>query len=307
MRSLRRLSRFTFLTIAFLLAILVWTGFKQNSLIDSYNSIVAESERTIFFYATLREQITEGLLSRDSTSLLASATEFEKLNGRNTLMLDNYLIPSQYKLSFLKDLDLQQMVVSLRKLAEDPDDNAAALDLLSQLRQINKQFLQFDRIVNSEMRSRVMQYQKGALILMGIIIALTCFTLITLYKKSVRPLIDLAAQAENAFTDGEYALLVADKNSSEEINILLRALNRLLDSNERSHPANPPDRQREVEVSAIINEVINGLNGIINYSQLLMDYCEVERIDDKQKKMLYKIMETGEKSAAILQDGFHRD
>ena len=57
------------------------------------------------------------------------------------------------------------------------------------------------------------------------------------------------------------------------------------------------------EFSAIINEVTNGLNGIINYSQLLADYCEAENIGEEQKEILHKIINTGEKSAAILQKG----
>lgn len=105
MRSLRRLSFLTFLTTAILLAVLVFTGFRQNSLMSDYSAIVKESESTIFFYSTIREQTTEGLLSRTPTQLLAAAREIEKLQGRYTAMLDNRLIPSQYKLSFLQNLD----------------------------------------------------------------------------------------------------------------------------------------------------------------------------------------------------------
>ena len=61
MRSLRRLSGVTFLGTALLLGALVLTGFRQNSLMSDYSTIVKESESTIFLYATIREQATEGL------------------------------------------------------------------------------------------------------------------------------------------------------------------------------------------------------------------------------------------------------
>jgi len=305
MKSLRNLSRLTFAVLMILLGILVWTGFQQNRLISRYDTIVEESERIIFLYATIREQITEALLSRDSVQLVLQATEVEKFNSRYTSMLENHLIPSQYKLSFLKDLDFEQLAVSLKNLGERSDSDDNVLEIFGHLRQINKQFLQFDRIVVSEMKSKVMQYQKSALILMGIIISITCFTLVILYQKTVRPLLDLAYQGRRALTDGEFVALRAGSNSSVEVGVFVDVFNQLLDASQIESQENSRGNRREAEVHAIINEVINGLNGIINYSQLLADYCEAEKMDNEQKKILLKIIETGEKSAAILQNGFH--
>ena len=305
MRSLRRLSRITFLGTALLLGLLVLTGYRQNNLMGDYSTIVKESERTIFLYATVREQTTEGLLSRTPSPLLAAAKEFEKLHGRYTSMLDNHLIPSQYKLTFLQNLDLEQVVINLRNLAEKPDNDDLIFTILNQLRQINKQFLQFDRIVVGEMRNRVMQYQKQALILMGLIIALTCFTLIILYQKSVKPLLDLASRAEHSLSDGKFITLATEKNSSMEVKALIASFNQLLHSPRENNSADLTHDRREAEFSTIVNEVTNGLNGIINYSQLLADYFEKEELNDEQKQILYKIIENGEKSAAILQKGLH--
>jgi methyl-accepting chemotaxis protein len=304
-RSLRRLSRITFFATSCLLAILVLTGLKQNNLIDSYNNIVEESEKTIFFYATIREQTTEAILSRDPVLLLASTQEFEKLNGRYTSVLDNHFIPSQYKLSFLKDFDLELVVINLRNLAEKPNDEDLIRKVLSQLRQINKQFLQFDRIVIGEMKNKVMQYQKSALILMGIIIALTCFTLLILYQKSVRPLLDLASQATKAQENGKLVTLVTEKNCSIEIYALISSFNQLLEFCEGKSQPGLSDKIKDTDFSATVNEVVNALNGIINYAQLRTDYCETEDIGDEQKEILEKIIKTGEKGAAILQKGFH--
>lgn len=305
MRSLRRLSGVTFLGTALLLGALVLTGFRQNSLMSDYSTIVKESESTIFLYATIREQATEGLLSRDSTPLLGAAKEFEQLQGRYTAMLDNHLIPGQYKLSFLQNLDLEQVVINLRNLAEKPVNEDLILTIISQLRQINKQFLQFDRIVVSEMRNRVMQYQKRGLVLMGLIIFLTCFTLIILYLKSVKPLIDLAAQAEQALQNVTPLKLKEDKKSSVEVRALITSFNQLLQNPKEASSADLTYNRREAEFSAIVNEVTNRLNGIINYSQLLADYCEAEEVADEQKQILSKIIENGEKSAVILQKGLH--
>ncbi|MCF8057491.1 MAG: hypothetical protein K9K37_12750 [Desulfocapsa sp.] len=303
MRSLRRLSLITFFGTALLLAVLILTGFRQNSLMRAYSAIVKESESTIFFYSTIREQTTEGLLSKNRTQLLAAAREIEQLQGRYTAMLDNRLIPSQYKLSFLQNFDLEQLVVNLRNLTDNITDRALTLKIISQLRQVNTQFLQFDRIVVSEMRNKVMEYQKRGLVLMGFIVFLTSFSLIILYQKAVKPLISLADQTEQAIIAGTPLRLKNEEKSSVEVKALINSLNQLLQNPVETNSDNLTHERREAEISAIINEVTNRLNGIINYTQLLADYCETEKIGDEQKNILYKIIENGEKSAAILQKG----
>lgn len=305
MRSLRRLSAVTFLSTALLLATLIITGFSQNRLMSDYSAIVKESESTIFFYSTIREQTTEGLLSKDPTQLLAAAREIEQLHGRYTDMLDNSLIPGQYKLSFLQKIDLEQVVIHLKNMVETPSNNTLALKILSQLRQINNQFLQFDRVVLSEMKNRVMRYQKKALVLMGVIIFLTSFTLIILYKKSVKPLVNLAKQTHQALTDNTPLQLEDEKKSSVEVRTLITSFNQLLQSPKETGSNSATPSRREAEFSTIVNEVTNRLNGIINYSQLLADYCEAEKVGGEQKKILYKIIENGEKSAEILQKSLH--
>ena len=305
MRSLRSLSFITFLSTALLLGALVMTGFRQNSLMRDYSTTVKESESTIFFYATIREQATEALVSHDPTQLLSAAKEFEQFHGRYTALLESRLIPSQYKLSFLQTLDLEQVVINLKNLAKSPNNTNLSLKIIPQLRQINKQFLQFDRIVISEMRNRVMQYQKRGLVLMGLIIFLTCSTLIILYRKSVKPLMDMAAQAEQALQDSSPLQLEEEEKSSVEVRALITSFNQLLQNPTESHANDLAYNRREAEFSAIVNEVTNRLNGIINYSQLLADFCEAEGVGDEQKQILYKIITNGEKSAEILQKGLH--
>ncbi len=305
MRSLRRLSTITFLCTALLLGMLLIAGYSQNRMMDAYNTIVKQSESTIFLFSTIREQTTEALLTQNASQIQAAAREIEQLHGRYTDMLESRLIPGQYKISFLKEIDLEQVAIDLRSMAEAPTDTTQALAIVSQLRQINNQFLQFDRIVVSEMKNRVMGYQKKALVLMGLIVALTSFTLIILYKKSVKPLIILAEQSKNALVNKTPLELNDEYTSSIEVKTLISSFNHLLQLPPEAALHNDTPSPREAEFFSIVNEVTNRLNGIINYSQLLADYCEAEKVGDEQKEILYKIMENGEKSAKILQKSLH--
>lgn len=303
MRSLRNISLINFGITAALLAVLVVAGFRQNTLLHDYSVMVKESESTIFFYSTIREQTLEGLFSKNPSQLQAAARQVEELQVRYTTMLESHLIPSPFKLSFLQNLDLEQLVIDLRKLAGNATDNALLMEIVSQLRQINAQFLQFDRVIVSEMRNKVMQYQKICLILMGLIISLTSFSLIVLYQKSVKPLLSLASQAEQAVVDGTPLILNDDGKNSKDVQNLINNLNQKLTSTTGTSNSELTSSWRKAELSAIINEVINRINGIINYSQLLADHGETEKMGAEQKEILNKIIENGEKSAEILYKG----
>jgi len=303
MRSLRRLSAVTLSGTVLLLAALVLTGIHRNNLARDYSMIVQESESTIFLYTTIQDQATQGLLSRDQSQLQGAAKEFEQLQSRYVALLDNPLIPTQYKLSFLQEMDLGRVVVNLRNLAEKTTNDDLILQIVGQLRLMNKQFLQFDRIVVNGIRNRVMEYQKTALILMAMIISLTCFSLIILYLNSVKPLIALAMQAKQALMDGIPLYLGKMGGKSVEVSAVITAFNHLLQKTAKKEPDELAYKRREAEFSTIINEATNRLNGIINYSQLLADSCKEENSNDDQKQIIEKIIHNGEQCAVILRKG----
>ncbi|MBM9537457.1 hypothetical protein [Desulfobulbus alkaliphilus] len=303
MRSLRRLSVVTFSGTAFLLAVLIFIGLRHNNLAQDYSSIVQESESTIFLYTTIQDQATEGLLSRNRSQLLGAAKELEQLHSRYVALIDNPLIPTQFKLSFLQELDLGLVVVNLRNLAENTESDELILRIMGQLRHINKQFLQFDRIVVNEMRNRVMNYQKNALIVMGMIITLTIYSLIIFYSRAVKPVKIIAEQAELALKENKPLHLGKSSLKIWEIQTLTSSFNILLQQPSRKNSDNLAYRRREAEFSTIINEATNRLNGIINYSQLLNDSFDERNIDNDQKQILSKIIDHGEKCAMILRKG----
>lgn len=303
MRSLRRLSAATFAGTALLLAALVLVGFRQNNLALDYSTIVQESESTIFLYTTIQDQATQALLSRDKLQIQSAAKEFEQLQSRYVALLDNPLIQSQYKISFLQEMDLGRVVVNLRNLTEKMANDDLIMQIMEQLRLMNKHFLQFDRIVVNGMRNRVMEYQKIAMILMGTIISLVSFSLVILYQRSVKPLITLAMQTEQAILDDKPIYLGKDDGKNVEVSVIITAFNKLLQKKTKKESDDPGCSRRELEFSAIINEATNRINGIINYSQLLADSCEEESTSDDKRQILGKIIQSGEQCAVILRKG----
>jgi methyl-accepting chemotaxis protein len=266
MQSLRKFNIAIFFIIALLLAALVVTGIRKHNLAFDYSAIVQESESTIFLYTTIQDQATEALLSR----------------------------------SFIRDLDLGRVVVGLRTLAEKPANDELTLQTMAQVRHINKQFLQFDRIVINEMRSRVMEYQKIALIIMGAIVSLACFSLIVLYLKSVKPLTTLSFQIDKALQHDLPINIDNASASSVEVRSIINGINHLIQRNTPEGYDPQTLARRENEISTLINEAVNRVNGIINYTQVLMDSIASNTNEINQQELLSKIVHTGEQCAVTL-------
>jgi hypothetical protein len=116
-------------------------------------------------------------------------------------------------------------------------------------------------------------------------------------------LIDIATQAEQALVAGTPITLEKEEKSSTEIRTLATVFNQLLQKPTEESADELTHMRRESEFSAIINEATNRLNGIINYSQLLADYCETANVGGEQKQILCKIIQNGEKCAEVLRKG----
>jgi hypothetical protein len=264
---------------------------------------VQECESTIFLYTTIHDQAIQGLFSRDPAQIVGAAKEFEQLKSRYLALLDNPFIPTQYKLSFLQNLDVGQVVVNLRNLAEKPTNNELMIQIMAQLRLMNKQFLQFDRIVVNGMKNGVMEYQKAALVVMGLLISLTSLSLVLLYLHAIKPLVTLARQSEQALLDSKPLDVGKAGKGNREINTVIAAFNQVLQKDRQELPDDLALKRREAAFSAIINEATNRLNAIINYAQLLADACESEHMCGDHKQILEKIMQHGEQCAVILRRG----
>jgi signal transduction histidine kinase len=142
-----------------------------------------------------------------------------------------------------------------------------------------------------------------ALVLMGLIISLACFSLIMLYLKAVKPLIALGAQAQKALQDSSPLDLKSTGGECAEVRALVAVVNKLLQKSTKERPDALSHERREAEFSGIINEATNRLNGIINYAQLLLDDREAENYGGRNTELLEKIIKDGEQCAVVLRSG----
>jgi len=284
--------------VAVLLIFVVVLYVRQYQLTARYSSIISQSEEMIFQFSTLREQITTSLIKKEWQELATAADQFKKLHSSLLRLQENTLIPGQYRLDMARQVDLSGLAIAVKDLSSAKGDRITeSLHLQGKMRTLAEYLMQFDRIIVSQMRAKVVQFQTVMIGALGAVICMISFSLIILYKRAMLPLLRLSSQAENS--DIVYNGFIQDRDACSEIAMFTQRLNSLFENiNTISDSENNPHTDND-RFSTIINESTNLSNGIINYAQLLSDsYREVE-MGPEETKIVQHIIEAAERIARI--------
>ncbi len=294
LNSTKSIIYISFFIVGISLFLVIILGARQFQMNREYSEITVLSERTLFTFATLREQVTESLISRDYQLLKGVIPEIEELNNTITRFFDSSIIPGQYKLALTDRIDLAGLVIDLRKVGSDQDDPDSGLRIQQDLRVIGDNLFKIDRVITGQIRNSVVSFQLGIIGAMGLLISCTSFILILLYRKTIGPMFNLSRQiSSNPVEPGQ---LVCSHDVATEIIEITDSLNRIIAEQSKSNGIDLSQRHEEQEtVSRTINETANNLNGMINYAQLLLE--SESQLSEDQKRMLEQIIDSGERIA----------
>lgn len=298
MRSLKKMAYMAFAGVIILLVFVIILGIRQYRLTESYNAIITQSEEMIFQFATIREQITTSLIEKDWTKIISAADRLKNLNSTLARLQENSLIPGEYRLDMAKQLDLSGLAIASREILSSTDKTAYSLGLQNKMRLLAEYLMHFDRIIVSQTRAKVLQFQTVMIGALGAVICLLSFSLLFLHKRTMVPLFHMARQAGDSTTLAQGFTCSAD--ACIEIVEVTQAVNSLLQAEGKKQPEPAGTTQvNHQQLATILNESTNLSNGIINYAQLLTDtYQEVGR-GTEETKILQNIIDAAERVAQL--------
>ncbi len=293
MYSLRKLIWLAFLVVALLLAGIVLLGGHQYRLADAYNKVISRNERAIFHFMTIRETITEALISGNWERLDSIIGDIEKLNSELSRLKENELISAELKLALADKIDLTGLAILVRQQNGTADRVERAKKLQEQLRFISDFLMQYDRIVAGQARERIVNFQMVVIGALGLIISLASLSLILLYRNTVSPLLRLSRQVQSRETLVGIDLAQPVVREVSDLAAAIEQLGRQPQDNRQGLSG----RDAEALLAEAVNEATNGLNGIMNYAELLYDSSDQNPLSEEQKAMLQKIIDGGARIA----------
>ncbi len=297
MQSLKKTGYIAFTSVIVLLGFVIIFGIRQHQLTENYNAVITQSEEMIFQFATIREQITSSLIEKDWHKIVNAADQLKNLNSTLARFQDNSLIPGAYRLDMAKQLDLSGLAIASKEIVSNSDKTAYSLGLQNKMRILAEYLMQLDRIIVSQMRAKLVQFQTVMIGALGAVICLLSFSLLFLYKKTMVPLFQIAGQTKypevlkNGFT--------ISHDACAEIGQVIDAINALLKTGTKQPTAEGTQQIQNEQLAIILNESTNLSNGIINYAQLLADSYREVGIGGEETKILQNIIDAAERVAQL--------
>lgn len=291
--SLKRLGTLSFTTVAALLIFVIILGIRQYQLTERYTNIITQSEAMIFEFSTVREQITTALIGQQWRQVGVAAADLKNINSSLSRIQENTLIPSEYRLDLAKNADIGGIAILTKELSLTSPQLGKSLQLQNKMRSLSEYLIRFDRIIVSQMRAKVIQFQTVMIGSLAIIICLISFSLTLFYKKTMLPLFRLKQRIDDP--DLENSDLQADPSSCSELQEFTASVNDLVHRTQNGHNGPQKSLDLDEKLGKLLNENTNLANGIINYAQLLADtYREVE-IGSEETKILQSIITDAER------------
>ena len=227
-QPLRKVTFTAAIIMVLLLGTLLSLGFRQYQLLGRHEQIISQSEKLLFQFATIREQITTTLLEQRYQQLPSIVPEVEELHGKIDLIVKNANIPDEYKLSFINQVDLPGLILLLYKGA-DPEQIVAIIpELNQQTRQLGNRLMLFDRLLVNHAKRRVITFQSLVIGILALSIFLIINLLILGHRRLATPIMELAGQIRQIHQGERKDVTLTSPGGSNEITELASAFQNLL-------------------------------------------------------------------------------
>ncbi len=212
--SLKTTSYTAAIFVALILGFLLLLGSRQYKSHKEYEAIIEQNEKIIFQFATIREHITESLLENRHQQLNNITSEIENLNVNISKILQQPIIPNEYRISFAGQVDFAGIILLLRSIGSGDQPQAKIRQLNQEVRILGERLMLFDRIIVEHVKRKLVGFQNFVIGLLAIILFIVIYILLFWHGQIAMPLIDLAKQAKE-ITSGKRSAISLRKKSGE--------------------------------------------------------------------------------------------
>jgi len=299
--SLKRIfSLFTISTTCLLFLVILFAG-KQYLLYKHCETLVDSSQELLFQFTGIKEHINTSFLNKKNINNSELIIEIQGMNSRLQTILDDVLIPEEFKLALINQLDLVNITVSLRNIknSQDSPSGKEFTALSTQLRNVHAKLSSFNQLISRYTQKQLLGLHQALVGLLCIVIALVSIMLLVINKYITSPIIHYC---RTLFPD-------------ESDNISLLSLHKTIESlavvetktsTVTSH-ADATELSRLYRYSSIghllgglSHELTNISNGAINYTQALLDISNDLQLDEDSRQLLQKLFTEEKKMTRLL-------
>ena len=297
---------FTCVTVSLLFVVIFFAG-KQYFLYRHCEQLVTSSQNLLFQFTGMKEHINDTLLSRKTLNSTALIKEIKELDKELTAVLEDILIPEEFKLAFITQVDLVNITVSLRSIQNTPvpPTTTQLASLSGQLRSINSKLSGFHQLITRYTQTQLLGLHRALVGMLALIVATVSIMLLVLNRYITTPIIHYCRSLFPTKSSGNISLFTL--NSTIEALASQQSPARIQTTEEINGQWPAAELARLYRYSSIGRllggvsyELTNLSNGIINYTQALMDLLGELPLDPDCKNILQKLSSEEKKMSQLL-------
>ena len=209
--SLRTTSYTAATFVALILGFLLVLGSQQYRSHKEYENIIAQNEKIIFQFATIRDHINESLLEDHHQQLNNITGDIEKLNVNISQILQQPLIPDEYRISFASQVDFAGIILLLRSIGSGDQTQAKIRQLNQEIRILGERLMLLDRVIVDHVKRKLVGFQNFVIGLLAIILFIVIYILLFWHGRLTVPLLDLVKQAKEVTSGKRTAISIGKK------------------------------------------------------------------------------------------------
>ncbi|MBU1710757.1 MAG: PAS domain S-box protein [Proteobacteria bacterium] len=267
-----------YFTAVFLMAILaglLTLGIRQYQLLKNYETVISQSEKMIFHFSIIREEITDSLLEGRFSNLSGINKEFEDINTKLSQILANKHVPDEYKLSFInQEVDLPGIIIQFRGIDKERIDTNKLRMLNREVRVLGDRLMMFDRVIVNHAKRKLIGFQNIVIGALAIVLFILVNVLVVFHRQVAVPLLFLGRQVKEV-AQGIRASISLGKKSGE-VSELAESFSNLLISKDQSSEGLAKHNRTHLAVESVAYSIVHAKSK----ENLFQDICKSLLVND---------------------------
>lgn len=184
--------------VLLLLTAIAALGIKQYLLYQHCQTMLTRSNQIIFQFTSIKEHISDSLISGKLFNIQETSQEILGFEKDLKKIIDDILIPEEFKLSFISQVDLMSLVVQLRAIGDNNAQSSQEQEaqLAASLRSISNRLLTFHNLLAEYTRTLFLGLYNVIIGTLALIIFFTTTILLLINKFLAIPIIRLCSTVD---------------------------------------------------------------------------------------------------------------
>ena len=292
------------------LALVLALAARQFFLYQQCQKAVTAADRLLFAYTSFKDHLNESLLLSQPVDLMPVSDELLHMGAQIEALTAHELVPGELRSSLPTRAELVALEVQLRTVRESSQDSRERSSLIRMLNGLNVELQQFRFHLSDYTQGILIGLHKTIVGALGLIVLLSCTLLYLLNRYLALPILRLCRLVTRQEHEDAGKKICSFSTLKSRVSSLAAQLDSL-------PPAAASENHQQgdaVAASAILyryastgflsvelaSEQINHINGIMNYSQTLMDVGKRQGMAGEKQKLVQALHREEKKATDLL-------